>query len=165
VSILPLYRIVHRKYADDAYSGRGGLYAAGRWHSQGRLVSYASESLALATLEQVGRAGTLIRLKEMVYVRAELDAKAVYAPPAEDLPENWNQRPAGKPSQHYGDEWLMAKTSVALRVPSVILPEGFNYVLNPAHPNFAGALQIGEPRPLDLDSRISERFIERGEKT
>ncbi len=39
--------MTHRNHAEDAYSGRGGLYAAGRWHRRGRLVVYAAESLAL----------------------------------------------------------------------------------------------------------------------
>ncbi len=156
-----IVRIAHRKYAGDLYSGRGGLHAPSRWAGQGRLVSYAAESLALAALEQIGRVGTLARLKEMVYVPAELDAEAILAPPLEDLPGTWNQRPPGDASRAYGDRWHEAKESVALRVPSVVLPEGVNYVLNPAHPDFGRALAVEEARPLRIDPRITDRLVVR----
>ncbi len=155
---LRIYRVVHRKYAHEPYSGKGGLFAAGRWHRRGRLVAYASESLALATLEQLGRANTLERLKQLVYVPAVLDASAVVALREHELPEGWDRRPPDAASQAYGEEWLTRATSVALRVPSVILPEGYNYVINPAHPDFEEAIQIGEAHPLQLDPRIAERF-------
>ena len=153
-----VYRITHRDYAEEAYSGKGGLYAAGRWHSRGQLVAYASESLALATLEQLGRVGTLARLKEMVYVSAEVDPEALGAVARDDLPEGWDRRPAGRVSQDWGDAWLAAREAVGVRVPSVVLPEGSNVVLNPVHPDFGGALVAGVPRPLELDPRITERL-------
>jgi RES domain-containing protein len=53
---------------------------------------------------------------------------------------------------------LTAGDSVALRVPSVTLPEGWNVVLNPSHADFSGAVTIGDSRPLDLDPRILSRL-------
>lgn len=154
-----IYRITHRKYADAPYSGKGGLYAAGRWHHQGHLVTYASESLALATLEQLGRARAMQRLKEMVYAPAALDPAVVIRPRESNLPEDWDRRPPGTASQDYGDRWWQTQMSAALRVPSVILPEGYNYVLNPTHPDFGDAIRVlGEARPLQLDPRLTERL-------
>lgn len=161
-----IYRITHRDYAAEAFSGKGGLYAAGRWHSRGQLVAYASESLALAALEQIGRVGSSTRLGEMVYVSADLDlsgspsgsAGVLRIAARGDLPEGWDERPAGRASQGFGDAWLAAGETVALRVPSVMLPEGFNVVLNPAHPSFGSVLVAAEPRPLELDPRIIERL-------
>lgn len=153
-----IYRITHQKYADDPYSGKGGLHAAGRWHHRGQLVVYASESLALATLEQIGRVGALERLKEMVYVPADLDEDAIAEPPLDDLPDGWDHRPPKAASRNYGDRWLKRQASVALCVPSVILPEGNNYVLNPAHSSFETAIRIHEPHALRLDPRITERL-------
>lgn len=49
--------VVHQKYADNPFSGKGGLYAASRWASRGQLVSYAAESPALATLEILAGVG------------------------------------------------------------------------------------------------------------
>lgn len=157
-STVRVYRITHQRYAEDPYSGKGGLVASGRWHRRGRLVTYAAASLALATLEQLGRVNVLERLKQMVYAPAELDTAAIWTPPEDELPAGWDQRPPGAASQAYGEQWLARAHSVALRVPSVILPEGYNYVINPAHPDFEEALHVYEARPLHLDPRITERF-------
>lgn len=153
-----IYRITHRRYASEPYSGKGGLHAAGRWASQGQLVSYAADSLALAVLEQIGRTGSIRRLKELVYVPADLQAEAITAPARADLPSGWDSRPPRQASRSFGDEWLDIRASVALRVPSVMIPEGYNYVLNPAHPDFEERVSVHEAAPLELDPRITERL-------
>jgi RES domain-containing protein len=159
VQAIRIVRIVHLKYAGEPFSGKGGLMASSRWASKGRLVSYAAESLALAVLEKIAGAGRMSRLTEMVYVAAELDEAAIYAPPEEDLPSGWDRRPPGDASRGFGDRWLSAQEFVAMRVPSVVIPDGWNYVINAAHPDRSAALtQAGEPKPLELDPRIVERL-------
>lgn len=154
-------RVTHRNYAADAYSGRGGLYAAGRWHHRGRLVVYAAASLALATLEKIVAVNDVQRLREMVYVPAHLDDEAIWTPALERLPEGWDQRPPGAASKDFGTDWLESERSPALQVPSVLFPtEAHNYVLNPAHPDFDAILQVDEPRPLTLDPRIERQLGE-----
>lgn len=154
-----IVRIVHRKYAGEPFSGKGGLVTPSRWASKGQLVSYAAESLALAVLEKIAGAGRMSRLTEMVYVAAELSEAEIYAPSAASLPSGWDRRPPGDASRHFGDRWLRARESVALRVPSVVVPDGWNYVINVAHPETTAALTlVGEPTPLELDPRILERL-------
>ena len=48
---------------------------------------------------------------------------------------------------------VRASRSVVLRVPSMVLPEEANYVLNPPHPDF-GRIDIGEARPWHVDPRL-----------
>jgi RES domain-containing protein len=154
-----IVRIVHRKYAQEPFSGKGGLVAAGRWASKGQLVSYASESLALAALEKIAGAGRMRRLTEMVYVTAQLNEAAIHAPPKDRFPEGWDRRPPGDPSRDLGDRWLASRESVALRVPSVVVPDGWNYVINVGHPDMTAAVtEVAEPSPLSLDPRIIERL-------
>jgi RES domain-containing protein len=154
-----IVRIVHRRYADDPFSGKGGLVAPSRWASKGQLVSYAAESLALAVLEKIAGAGRMDRLTEMVYVTADLDGAAIHAPDVQALPSGWDRRPPGSASREFGDRWLAAGPSAALRVPSVTVPDSWNYVINAAHPDAGVALTLSsEPRPLDLDPRIVERL-------
>ncbi len=156
-----IIRVTHRNYAEDAYSGRGGLYAAGRWHHRGRLVVYAAESLALATLEKIVAVNDVQRLREMVYVPAHLDAEAIWAPSLEDLPGGWDQRPPGVASRDFGTDWLESERAPALQVPSALFPtEAHNYVLNPVHPEFEAAVEVDESRPLNLDPRIETRLGE-----
>lgn len=153
--------MTHQKYAEEAYSGRGGLYAAGRWHYGGRLVVYAAESLALATLEKILAVNDVQRLREMVYVPAHLDDEAIWTPSLEDLPDGWDQRPPGAASRNFGTDWLGSERSPVLQVPSVLFPtEAHNYVLNPVHAQFDVAVKGDEPQPLNLDPRIEARLGE-----
>ncbi|MEX0599495.1 MAG: RES family NAD+ phosphorylase, partial [Rhodothermales bacterium] len=105
-------------------------------------------------LEQIARVGTLEGLKEMVYVKAGIESEAVHRPPHDARPPDWNSHPPGTASQCFGDDWLSSRSAVCLRIPSVILPEGCNFMLNPAHPDFSGALQVNDALPLQLDPRI-----------
>ena len=156
-----IIRVTHRNYAEDAYSGRGGLYAAGRWHHRGRLVAYAAESLALATLEKIVAVNDVQRLREMVYVPAHLNDEAIWAPSLDDLPDGWDQRPPGAASRDFGTDWLDSERSPTLQVPSALFPtEAHNYVLNPAHPDFDAAVEVDEAQPLTLDPRIETRLGE-----
>jgi len=156
-----IIRVTHRNYAEDAYSGRGGLYAAGRWHHRGRLVAYAAESLALATLEKIVAVNDVQRLREMVYVPAHLHDEAIWAPSLEHLPDGWDQHPPGAASREFGTDWLDSERSPALQVPSVLFPtEAHNYVLNPVHPEFDAAVEVNDPQLLNLDSRIEARLRE-----
>lgn len=158
MSTVRIFRVLHENYSDEPFSGKGGLYASSRWASQGQLVTYAAGNLALAALEKIAGAGRLSRLSEMVYVAADLPEDAIQVVGEPDLPEGWDRRPHGRVSQKIGDRWLQEEESVALRVPSVILPEGSTYVLNPSHPGFDDALKPGDPAPLNLDPRVLSRL-------
>ena len=59
----------------------------------------------------------------------------------------------GRETQLLGDHWLEETRSLALRVPSAVIPEEHNYLINPQHPNFA-QLDIGPPELFTLDSRL-----------
>lgn len=58
-------------------------------------------------------------------------------------------------ARRVGDAWQGAQASVVLSVPSVIVPEGRNYLLNPAHPQFAN-LTIDDPKPFRFDARLAD---------
>jgi RES domain-containing protein len=77
----------------------------------------------------------------------------------EELPANWNARPPIAATATIGREWLIARNSVALRVPSVMLPYGkaWNLLLNPQHPKFSG-LKVVEILPLPVDPRLAEKM-------
>lgn len=94
----------------------------------------------------------------MVYVPAEVREEAIQAIGEPDLPEGWDQRPPGRVSQKVGDQWLQNEEKTALRVPSVILPEGSTYVLNPSHPSFDDALTPGTPASLNLNPQTLNRL-------
>jgi RES domain-containing protein len=73
--------------------------------------------------------------------------------PIASLPAGWNSEPPTAASQSLGDAWVLAARSAVLAVPSVIVPEERNYVLNPNHPRFA-EVQIASPVPCAVDPRL-----------
>jgi len=122
-------------------SGEGGLYASGRWHSRGRRVVYLADHPASALLE--------------VMVHLEIDAEdlpshyqllgidvpddlPVTTLKESELPGAWRQPKTL--TQALGDNWLREAPAALLRVPSAIVPDAGNYLLNPAH---ADAVRIG----------------------
>jgi RES domain-containing protein len=74
--------------------------------------------------------------------------------PANGLSSDWMVYPAPPSTKAVGDAWLASGTSVALRVPSVIVPDESNYLLNPRHPDF-NALDFRPPSPFAFDPRLA----------
>lgn len=151
--MLQAWRIVKRRYADTAFDGEGARLHGGRWNSPGRAVVYASESRALATLEVLTGLQSLAATPAYLLMGVTFHERWVSTLDADDLPEDWNRFPPTPASQHLGDDWLATERSAVLQVPSVIVPGEFNYLLNPAHSDFA-AIEIGEPEELTLDPRL-----------
>lgn len=156
-SVPTLYRIVHQRYHDDPFSGKGGLHNKSRWASKGQLVSYAADHLATATLEKLAGVQRADLMAEMVYAKAELDDAYATVLPDDQLPNDWNALPASEGTRSVGDAWLNEQNSVLLRIPSVVLPESANYVINVAHPD-ASNLQIRVVAPLLIDNRVLARI-------
>jgi hypothetical protein len=92
--------------------------------SRGVYVAYASSSRALAILEYLALFG--VRLPEDAAERIALDA----------LPEDWNRIPAPSTLAAIGDAWIRARSSLTLKVPSVVAPGDDNVLINPGHPAF-----------------------------
>ncbi|MGB8932230.1 MAG: RES family NAD+ phosphorylase [Anaeromyxobacteraceae bacterium] len=139
-----------------AFDGEGARLYPGRWHPPGVAVVYASQSLALATLE----------------VLVHLDFR--HAPPSHHgfvidvpdslietldeatLPPHWRERRYRSETQAIGGEWAASLRSPALLVPSVLVPDEKNIVLNPRHPDFP-KVTIGGPMIVLLDGRLFGR--------
>lgn len=70
-----------------------------------------------------------------------------------NLPSGWNANPHTNTSTDFGDAWLTSMASLALCVPSAVVPRAFNTLLNPLHPEF-GNVTIGPPEPFRFDRRL-----------
>lgn len=132
-----LWRIAQetREYRADDLSGAGAAKIGGRWNSIGKAVVYASRSVALAYLESlahVGREAPRNRFLIRISVPDRVWERALWAKEKE-LPRTWRSEPAGQASAQFGDKWLAAGQSVLLCLPSVIVPEDTNVLINPAH--------------------------------
>ncbi len=153
MSDLTVWRLCAAKYATTAYSGEGAEMVGGRWSPPGVRLAYTAESRALAVVEilaNVDEASRLFALK-WVMVPAEVPVALLEKPPR--FPEDWRQYPHPAGTQRIGAEWAQTARSAALRVPSAVVPGEFNYLLNPAHPEFV-RIRLGEPEPFTFDPRL-----------
>lgn len=146
-------------YEADDLSGAGAKATGGRWNEKGSAVLYAAESRALACLETVVHLGAgglpLNRYLVALDIPDDLWAKARRETPT-TLAVGWDAEPAGRVSIRLGTDWLAAASSALLIVPSVIVPEEFNLLVNPAHPE-AGGVTAKKVRRWTYDPRIRAR--------
>jgi RES domain-containing protein len=146
------WRIVPERRAADAFGGEGARLYGGRFNLPGRAAVYASEHLSLAALELLVHLRPLLPLPCVAFP-VEWAGIAVETLPPKALPPDWRAEPAPYSAAALGDAWLRTGRGAVLAVPSVIVPEERNFLLNPAHPDFA-ALRVGRPRPFSFDPRL-----------
>jgi hypothetical protein len=89
---------------------------------------------------------------EFLAYRAEWDADLMQPLPPTALPPNWRSESPADELRTLGNAWVREQRSAVLAVPSVIIPEELNFLLNPAHPNFK-RIRVGKPQPLAFDPR------------
>lgn len=148
-----LWRVVKRAHAATAFDGKAAQRFGGRWNSPGRPAVYASATKSLALLEILVHLDVGRPLPRFVAFAFEVDARLVDRLPAERLPTSWRTSRGLLVTRRIGDEWLAAGRSLALVVPSAIVPEESNYLLNPAHGAF-GRLRFGPSTQFVLDPRL-----------
>jgi RES domain-containing protein len=144
------YRIVKRRFARMAFSGEGARWYGGRWNSPGVSVVYTSSTMALAVLEWRAHL-TQWPAPPVMIIEIQFSDSLILV--LSKLPPNWKQLPAPKANAAVGDHWVKSAKSAILRLPSALVPEEFNYLLNPAHPHL-GKISIGKPRLLRVDPRL-----------
>lgn len=124
-------------YEADDLSGRGAEISGGRWNLPGLAAVYASESRALACLETIVHlnAGGLPFNRYLVEIIVP-DAAWAHArrETLESLPVGWDAQPAGRASMRFGADWLRGGESALLVVPSTLVAEEANVLINPHHP-------------------------------
>ncbi len=154
--MLRAWRIVKSRYLSRAFDGDGARRYGGRWNSPGRSVVYLSETRALATLEVLTGLQSTAPIPAYVLVGAEFPAALVIEAEESILRKGWDTSPPTSISQAVGDGWLDRAESAVLRVPSVVVSNEFNFLINPSHPDFRH-IRIGHPEPLLLDPGLLSR--------
>jgi RES domain-containing protein len=146
-----IWRITSSEYISTVFSGKGGLYASGRWHPKGNKISYTSESLALASLEVfVGIETADIPLGCVSAIIP--DTTPILEITKDILPANWQDVSAYSDLQEIGLKWLQAMEYPVLKVPSAIIPVEYNYLINPEHPDLQ--LQTEQVLEFQFDRRM-----------
>jgi len=148
-----LWRICREIHAAGAFSGEGARLYGGRWNSQGVRVIYTSPSLALAAIETFVHLEHNLRPDDLVSIAAEL-AEDVNIENLElkSLSRKWHEM-RDESLRAFGDEWIRAGRTVALRVPSAAIRGEWNVLLNPAHADFR-RVRIERPQRFEFDLRM-----------
>lgn len=146
------WRLTKTKHLATAWDGEGARRTGGRWNGAGTAVVYTSATLSLALVE------TLVHLPSGVLpafsaVPVDFDDSLVAFLEDGDLPADWRSDPVPASTRAIGDAWVLAAKRAVLKVPSVIVPMEFNYVVNPRHPDFA-RVNAGTPMPFPFDPRL-----------
>jgi len=143
VSVVSLWRIAMetRQYKADDLSGAGAAKHPGRWNQDGDAVVYAAQSRAMAVLETAAHLDDSGLPLNQFLVRIDVPkatwAKRQHLDPAKIDPA-WRAIPAGRASARLGHDWYSAGKSALLLVPSVIIEEESNVLMNPKHSDAAG---------------------------
>ena len=149
---LAAWRICKRRHAE--LDGEGARLYGGRWNRPGTRVVYTSGSLSLAALEHFVNLDTDLAPDDLVSVRVEIPAAlGMETVRRRSLPADWRSYPAPLALQALGTEWAERRETAILAVPSAVVPEEWNYLLNPAHADFP-QVAAGDPEPFSFDPRM-----------
>jgi len=151
--VITAWRIVRAEHADDIFGGEGARRFGGRWNKIGQRVVYTASSVSLATLELIVTTPRAQLLSEFVITSCTFPEVLVDEIDETLLPPHWRHYPSPPELHAIGDEWLLARTSAALSVPSAVTPEERNYLLNPEHEHFR-SVDVGTSRPFQIDLRL-----------
>jgi RES domain-containing protein len=150
-----VWRITTSKYARSAFSGEGARLYGGRWNHKGVTMVYTAQSQALAMLEMLVQDEPL--RARYALIPADIPANlAIERITAADLSRNWRSAESLENLRTRGTQWAKENRSVALAVPSAVVPAEMNFLLNPLHPDFK-RIRIGKSMPLVTDLRMLKK--------
>lgn len=150
------WRITQRRRADTAFSGEGARLFGGRWNSPGIPLIYVAQSQSLAVLEVLVHLDTPALLEKYVLFEVEFASPLIVDLDRSLLPKNWKSDPVPEAVQAIGNKWASSGISAVLRVPSVLVPEESNFLINPRHSD-SGTIMISDPQSFQFDPRLAKR--------
>lgn len=147
-----VYRICRAAFADSLTAS--GM--AGRWNLQGQYVLYASATRSLAALEQLANRSGLSMSEPYTVMVIDLPDRpeAYQVVDSVDLPTDWRWLSGYGRLQELGGAWCRQQRSLVLRVPSVLVPQESNFVINTSHPEFASSVKVVGREDFGWDNRL-----------
>jgi len=148
-----VYRITKKEHS--ALDGMGGIYGPGRWHKKGFPVIYTSEHASLAAWEKIVHVASFENIpNNLQLVKIEIPNEIeIQTVPELVLFRGWDSFPFSNETVKYGTSFLRKKEYLALKVPSAIIPDEFNIILNPNHPEIV-ACKVTNTIPFLYDKRL-----------
>jgi RES domain-containing protein len=144
-----VYRICSAKYPKN--DGEGAKLYGGRWNHKGTPMLYCASTLSLCALEVLAHSGALPQ--NMVSISAELPVVSSMALLQDKLPADWNAIVPPPSTKDIGTRWAISNGSLSITVPSSIVPDEDNVLINPLHPEFS-RIKFSAPKLFIFDSRL-----------
>ena len=147
-----LYRIGATKYANDI-TGEGARLNGGRWNHVGIPCIYAGGSRAIVLLEYSAHVSIHNIKRALSFTTISVTDNSITELKTADLPDNWQTFPHPKETRDLGSKLLIKKTSLVIKIPSVIIPEEYIYLINPNHVRIAEVV-VKEIKDYSYDLRL-----------
>jgi len=154
--LITAWRLAKTRHAASAFDGEGARLYGGRWNSPGTRIAYASDSIALATLEVLAHLQSVAILQSYSVATIRFPKELVEALEISALPAGWRHYPSPRENHAIGDKWVADEKTAVLRVPSAIIPAAANYLINPSHPDFH-RIEIEPPQRFEFDPRLVKK--------
>ena len=147
-----VYKVSNGKYASDL-TGEGARLFGGRWNHIGTPCLYTSGSRSLAVLEFSVNVNLERILRHLTITTIEIPGNHIHKITISELPGNWKDAPAPSSAKDFGTYLLKGMHHLVIQIPSTIIPDEFNYLVNPRH-SLNEECRIVEVKDLVYDLRI-----------
>ncbi len=145
-----LYRFARAAFSNDL-TGEGARLFGGRWNSKGTSAVYASLSISLSLLELLIHSVSYEEILSNDLLSLETGSLAITEISAAQLKEGWQQDE--EYTRYIGDEFLHSLATPLLKIPSVIIPEEYNMLINPKHAD-SKKIKLKSHRDFSFDARL-----------
>lgn len=149
-----VYRISKCKYIEDL-SGLGAATYPGRWNGKGTYILYTAATPSLALLESVVHISNIPTIPYCM-IGIEIPDNSIEEISVRDLPDGWQVNPPADDLKEIGNRFVSEGKYLALKIPSALMPEEFNIILNPNHTDFK-KVRIVSNRNLSIDERLLKK--------
>lgn len=148
---MEVFKICSEKYSHSLNASG----ASNRWNKKDEFVIYTGSSRSLSTLETVvHRSSINISSPYKLVIIAIDDRTFIKEISVTDLPKNWKSIEAYVELQEIGSKWYNSLESLILKVPSAIISQEYNYIINTKHPLFAANVILQSVENFDWDKRL-----------
>ncbi|HEX5113191.1 MAG TPA: RES family NAD+ phosphorylase [Saprospiraceae bacterium] len=147
-----VYRLSKAIHSNDL-SGTGAEKNGGRWNSKGVAMIYTSQSRALCIAEVAVHLPMGILPEDYEMISINIPGRSIFSLPEIQLPKDWKSIPPAQSTKTIGDQFIKNQKQLTMKVPSMIVKDEYNFVINPKH------LAMKEVRiiciePFEFDSRL-----------
>ncbi|PJB13231.1 MAG: RES superfamily protein [Flavobacteriales bacterium CG_4_9_14_3_um_filter_40_17] len=147
-----VFRVCKSKYARDL-SGHGAEVAGGRWNNKGTPLVYTCDSRALCMAEIAVWTPLGIVPNDYDLVTIQIPDDSIQILNKEDLPDKWKSFPHNESTRKIGDAFQVKGQFLILKVPSAVVQDEYNFLINPTHPDGI-KIKIVQIQPFAFDERL-----------